>query len=103
MTELSPLERTIFGDAVLKIDDEISITANGREFFLDSDNSFGMMLGEEKFILQKGKKEDTLEIKYDIMSTDDIKSLEEENFVMLQGGEALTMRVSQNGKVLLKG
>ena len=56
----------------------------------------------EKIILRKGKKIDTLETKYGIMGIEDIEILEKENFLALKGNEKIKLRISQNGKILLK-
>ncbi len=101
MTELAPLKRTVLEDALLEIGDTVTIKAKGKEFFVD-ESSFGILNGTEKVILRKVKKVDTLEQKYDIMETADIKLLEKENFLALRRGRKLVLRITENGKMLLK-
>ncbi len=102
MTEISPLERVVLGDGLLTINDNVTITANGKEFFVDSYGSFGVMNGNEKVILRKGKKVDTLELKYDIMDINDIKNFEKDNFLALKHSEKIKLRITPDGKMLLK-
>lgn len=81
----------------------VTLTGNGQEFFVDTDGSFGVLQDGKEWLLERGQKEDTLEPKYDIITTDAIGKLEENNFSSVDRGETVVVRVAKNGKMTVRG
>ncbi len=110
--EFVPLTDSDYSDEVLDgvtlaieggEDPRVLLMGNGQEFFIDADGSFGVLQNGKEWLLEKGQKYDTLEPKYDIMTTQDIEELERTNFESVGRGETVVVRVAKNGKMTIRG
>ena len=101
LTPLSCIEKTVLGDVIIKIEERAVINANGKEIFIDQDGNLGLITDDRELILRKGKKEDTIDPKYDIIDVNTVVEFEKANFKDLNLGQALNIRIAENGNMLI--
>lgn len=104
---LSASSREVLDGVTLEIGEgetpSIILKGNGQEFFIDADGAFGVLQDGQEWLLERGQRGDTLEPKYDIITSEAIEKLEQQNFESVDRGETVVVRVAKNGKMTVRG